>query len=427
MKIVIVIDSWNNGNGCIVTTHRLVEELQSRGHEISLVSTKVLEKHKFNGPFYEVPGIYLPGAKESMKNMDFLCAVGDKKILRKAFEGADLIQIQFPFFVARNAARVANEMNIPVMGACHIQTQNMTGAMGKDNKVLDWMINSWFNFELFNRVDAIHCPSEFAADLIKSKGSKSHLRVISNGIPRQYQPMENPVRPEDFEDKFVLMNVGRHAMEKHQESLINAVLKSKYKDNIKLLICGKGETTEKLRELGKELPVEPLIRYISDDEKNLFLNTADMYLHSSGVELESLSCLEAMGCGLPCLIEDSPNSAASQFSLKENLSFKTVYELTQKIDYWYENRALLAEMREKTLQSAEMYRIEKSIVAMEDLYGDVIKAHKGATGLLPQGVQLITNKARTKSIDLFPAGKKSRVFGKVRKYIAKFQHKKLGS
>ena len=46
MKIVIVIDSWNNGNGCIVTTHRLVEELQSRGHEISLVSTKVLEKHK---------------------------------------------------------------------------------------------------------------------------------------------------------------------------------------------------------------------------------------------------------------------------------------------------------------------------------------------------------------------------------------------
>jgi hypothetical protein len=81
----IVIDIWNNGNGCIVTTHRLLEELQSRGHEITLVSTKVLEKHKFNGLFFEVAGFYLPGAKESMVSMDFLCAKGDKKNSPKSF------------------------------------------------------------------------------------------------------------------------------------------------------------------------------------------------------------------------------------------------------------------------------------------------------------------------------------------------------
>lgn len=426
MKIVIVIDSWNNGNGCIVTTHRLVEELQSRGHEVSLVSTKVLEKFKFNGPSYEVPGFYLPGAKESMQNMDFLCASGDKKILRKAFEGADLVQIQFPFFVARNSVRVAKKMNIPVMGACHIQTQNMTGAMGKDNKVLDWMINSWFNFELFNRVDAIHCPSEFAADLTQSKGSKSHLRVISNGIPRQYKPMDNPKRPEDFGDKFVLMNVGRHAMEKHQEILINAVLKSQYKDKIKLLVCGKGETTEKLIELGKQLPIEPIIRYISDEEKLLYLNTADMYLHSSGVELESLSCLEAMGCGLPCVIEDSPNSASSQFVLNDNLMFKTVDELTAKIDYWYENRALLSEMGDRTLKFAENYRMEKSIVAMEQLYSDVINSHNGTEGLLPEGVH-VTSKNKPKLVKLIPSTVKGGVFSRLRNYISPSQNKKMGS
>jgi len=232
---------------------------------------------------------------------------GIKKILRKAFKGADISQIQFPFFVARNPVRVANKMNIPVMGACHIQTQNMTGAMGKDNKILDWMIESLFNFELFNRVDAIHCPSEFAAELIKSKASNSHLRVI----------------------------IG-------------------------------------------------IIRYISDEEKHPFLNTADMYLHSSGVELESLSCLEAMGCGLPCIIEDSPKSAASQFAFDERLDFKTVDELTSKIDYWYENRALLPEMKDRTLKFAENYRMEKSIIAMEQLYSDVIETHDGTVGLLPK-------------------------------------------
>lgn len=390
MKIVLVIDSWNRGNGCIVVTHTLARELQMRGHEVSLVTTAGEEASNFKGTVDTVPGFYMPGVKEAMKNMNFLFGVGKKKVFRKAFKGADLVEILFPYFMARNAVRVAKEMNIPVMGACHIQSQNMTGAMGKDNKSMDKFFNSWFNFELFNRVDAIHCPSEFAADLIKSKGSKSHFRVISNGIPREFVPMKNPERPELFEDHFVLMNVGRHAMEKNQETIIDALLKSKYKDRIKLLLCGKGETTEHLKERGKELAIEPLIRFISEEEKHLFLNTADVYLHSSGTELESRSCLEAIGCGLPCLIEDSPNSAASQFAMDDRFLFESgnIEELTARIDFWYENRAELKKLKEPTLESAESYRIDKAIDAKEKLYRDVIKSHFNPNGILPKGEKI---------------------------------------
>lgn len=390
MKVVLVIDSWNRGNGCIVVTHTLARELQMRGHEVSLVTTAGEEASNFNGNVDTVPGFYMPGVKEAMKNMKFLFGVGKKKVFRKAFKGADLVEILFPYFMARNAVRVAKEMNIPVLGACHIQSQNMTGAMGKDNKSMDKFFNSWFNYELFNRVDAIHCPSEFAADLIKSKGSNSHFRVISNGIPREFVPMENPERPDFFEDYFVLMNVGRHAMEKNQENIIDALLKSKYKDKIKLLLCGKGETTERLKERGKELPVEPLVRFISEEEKQLFLNTADIYLHSSGIELESRSCLEAIGCGLPCLIEDSPNSAASQFAMDDRFLFEggNIEELTARIDFWYENRAELKKLKEPTLESAKPYRIDKSIDAKEVLYRDVIKSHFKPNGILPKGEKI---------------------------------------
>ncbi len=207
--------------------------------------------------------------------------------------------------MSRNAANVAKRMKIPVMGAAHIQSQNLTGAMGKDNHTLDYLFNTWFNFQLFNRVPAIHCPSQHAADLLKSKGCKAHLRVVSNGIPREFVPMENARRPDFFGDKFVILNIGRHAMEKRQESIIDAVLQSKYKEQILLLICGRGEDTKKLIERGKELPVEPLIKYISEEEKHLFYNTCDLYVHASGVELESRTCLEAVGSGTPCLIEDA--------------------------------------------------------------------------------------------------------------------------
>jgi len=374
MKIVFVIDSWNPGNGCIVATHRLADELQQRGHEISLVCTAGKSASEFDGDVFEVPGFYLPGVKESMINMDFQFGKGVKKTLKKAFTGADLVQIQFPYFMAANAVRTAKKMNIPVLAGCHIQSQNMTGAMGKDNKLGDLFFNTWFNYELFKRVDAIHCPSTFAAELRQELGSKAHMRVVSNGIPHEYISMDAPQRPEIFEDKFVLINIGRYALEKRQGLMIEAVKKSKYKDDIKLMICGKGEEEENMRASGRDLPVEPFLGYISMEEKLLYLNTADMYLHSSEIELESLSCLEALGCGLPCLIADSPNSAASQFGMDDRFIFKMddADDLARKIDFWYENRQELKGMREKTLAFAEPFRMRNSIDAMERLYEDML-------------------------------------------------------
>ncbi|MDX2431944.1 MAG: glycosyltransferase [Bacteroides sp.] len=375
MKIVIVIDAWNKGNGGVVVTHTLVSELQARGHEISLVTTAGETASKFKGKLTEVAGMYLPGIKESLKSMGFKFGVGmgQNRRYRKAFKGADLVHVVFPFFMSRNAANIAKRMKIPVMGAAHIQSQNLTGAMGKDNHTLDYIFNTWFNFQLFNRVPAIHCPSQHAADLLKSKGAKAHLRVISNGIPREFVPMENAKRPDFFGDKFVILNIGRHAMEKRQESIIDAVLQSKYKEHILLLICGKGEDTEKLIQRGKELPVEPLIKYISEEEKHLFYNTTDLYLHASGVELESRTCLEAVGCGTPCLIENAPHSASSQFALDDRFLFTTngKEEMIEKIDYWYEHKAELPGLKKDILKSAEKYRIDKSIDAMEELYNDV--------------------------------------------------------
>ncbi|MDC7235798.1 MAG: glycosyltransferase [Spirochaetales bacterium] len=384
MRIVFVIDSWNPGNGCIVATQRLVKELQDRGHDIALVTTAGKSASEFNGEVFEVPGFYLPGVKETMVSMDFKFGKGVKSILKKAFTGADLVQIQFPYFMAGPAVKVAKRMGVPVMGACHIQSQNMTGAMNNDNSLGDWFFNTWFNFELFKRVEAIHCPSPFAADLIKSKGSNAHFRVISNGIPRQYVPLERE-RPEFFGDKFVMLSIGRLAYEKQQTMMIEALKKSKYKENIQLLICGKGPSEEELKKQSEGLPVPPRIEFISDEDKMTYLNTADMYLHSSLIELESLSCLEALGSGLPCLIGNSPLSAASQFGLNEKFVFQydDVDELAAKIDYWYENQEELKEMKKEALNMAENFRMDKVIDAMEQLHRDVIEYTKGVSNNLP--------------------------------------------
>lgn len=389
LKIVIVIDSWNDGNGCIVATKRMMKEFEARGHEFTIITTDIKDHE---GDLREVPGFYLPGVKESMQNMGFLFGKGKKKVFREAFKDADIITVQFPFFMARGAVKMANKMGVPIMAGCHIQPQNVVGAMGKENNTAENMMAWLFNFCLFKQVDAIHCPSKFAADLYKGYGVDSHFRVISNGIPREYVPIESK-RPEFFGDRFVLMNVGRHALEKRQELMIDGVLNSKYKDNIQLLLCGKGEDSEKLRERGKELPVEPLVDYVSMEDKLTYLNTADMYLQSSVIELESLSCLEAIGSGLPCLISDAKNSAASMFALDERFLFPQddAVALGKQIDYWYENREELKAKKADALKMAEKYRMDRCTDEMISLYTDVIaNQHQENDFVLEPGLVMAT-------------------------------------
>lgn len=387
MKLVFVIDSWNGGNGGVVALQRLAGELVRKGHEITIVTTGRHEDAAYR--FYEVPGYYLPGARESLEKMDFLFAKGVKSVLRKAYAGADLVLVQFPFFVARNAVNVAKKMGIPVAGAAHVQPQNIIAAMGKEDPIMEKLLHALFNFCLYKRVEAIHCPSSFAAHLLYERGSRAHFRVVSNGIPKEYEP-KTMTRPQWFGDKFVLLNIGRHAMEKRQKVILKAVAKSKYKENIQLLLCGRGENTTELRQIAEGLPVPPFIDYVSEEEKYLYLNTADMYVHASVVELESLSCLEAIGCGLPCMTGNSPYSAAPQFAMDNRFIFQTdnTDELAEKIDYWYERREELKAMKSSVLDLAEHYRMDTCVAEMEEFFLDVAAGRLKETGLSGSVVEI---------------------------------------
>ena len=373
MNIAMVTDAYNYGRGGDVATIRLAEGLKKRGHVITVVSTKSVQKERF----FQVKGFCPPNAKESFEKMDFLFGVPEKEVLQKAFADVDLVQIQHPFYLDYGAAKIARAMGKTVVAAFHCQPQNILGTMGLEGPFKEAIVAKIFNFLLFNRVPIIQCPSRFAADYLKKSGCRSDLRVISNGIPPEYVATAQ-VRPDWFGDNMVLMNVGRHALEKRPGLIIQGLKRAKHADKIQLLLCGQGENTEALKAMGADLPVKPFIHYVTQEEKLTYLNTADLFVHASIVELESLSSLEAIGCGLPCLISDSRHSAASQFALDERFLFKAddADSLAGKIDYWYENRDQLRQLRKNVLAMAENYRFEKCLDKMEALYAEAMQANR---------------------------------------------------
>lgn len=372
MHIVIVIDSYNDANGGTIATKRLVKELRTRGHKVSIISA--IHEDPSDPDFYQVKGFVLPGTEASQENMKFLFGRNDKKVFRQVMKDADLIQIQFPFLMAIGAAKSARRLGKPLVGAFHVQPQNIMAAMGKTSKVLERILWASFKFLLFKRVPVIATPSQFAADLLKSEGVKARMFPISNGIPTEYYK-DHAVRPDWFGDKMVLLNIGRHAYEKRQILLIEAVSRSKHASQIQLILAGRGERTAEMEALAEKLPVKPVIRYITPEEKFLFLNTADLYVLGSIVELESLSCLEAIGCGLPVLVSDSKYSAASQFALDERFKFRSddADDLARQIDYWFENRDELRSevMKTRVLEEAEKYRFAKAVDEYESFIGSI--------------------------------------------------------
>ncbi len=298
----------------------------------------------------------------------------DRAVLEKAFDGLDVVHFFLPFRLCRGARRVAKEMGVPHMAAFHCQPENITYNIGL--KHLPFVAHHFyrsFRRRFYRYIRDIHCPSRFIAQQLEQHGYTSRLHVISNGVDEAFGPANIP-KPSEWEDKFVILMVGRLAAEKRQDLVIKAAMQSKYADRIQLVFLGKGPKARYYERLGRKLINPPIFKYVSQDEIVRIYNQCDLYVHAAEVEIEAIVCLEAIASGLVPVIADSEKSAARQFALDRRSLFKNKddADLAGKIDYWIEHPDERAQMREKYLHEADGYRISKSIDRIEEVYARVI-------------------------------------------------------
>ncbi|MBN2652234.1 MAG: glycosyltransferase [Spirochaetales bacterium] len=374
MKIAIVIDKFDDcKNGASISAQRFVDEKRKNGHEVVIISTGQPKEGKF-----VVPEFYIPMFKNVIKKMDFCFGVPDVKTLRRAFKDVDIIHLHFPFKLQRKAYKIAKEMHKPVIAAFHIQPENMLYNIGlAKSRLLTKIIYKAMIWRFYNKFENIHCPTEFAAEQLRKHGCKADLHIISNGFLPKFHPIETE-RPKEWEDKFIILTVGRLAKEKNQNLIIKAIDNSEYRDKIQLIISGSGPQEAKLKKLAKALPNPPIIGYQTNEDLLKYFNMADLYVHASNIELESLSTLEAMACGLTPVISNSPYSATKCFSLHEKSTFEydDIFSLTERIDYWIEHQEELQTVSDQYLEESKKYTLDVSVKKAENLYRKIIKVHK---------------------------------------------------
>ncbi|HPT78587.1 MAG TPA: glycosyltransferase [Candidatus Atribacteria bacterium] len=374
MVITLVNDTFNiNNNGTTISAMRFAEVLARRGHQIRILTcgdpAKSGKDQNTGFEMFYLPEFKIPIASRLAHKQNTLFAKPVRSILEKAISGSDVVHIYQPWALGRSAQKAARRMNIPAIAAFHIQPENITYNIGlKSVPLVGHLVYFMFYLLFYRRFTHIHCPSKFIAAQLRNHGYRSRLHVISNGVHPAFCPPDQP-KEHSFDPIKILM-IGRLSPEKRQDVLIRAVMRSRYADRIQLYFAGKGPWGKKLRRLGSKLPNPPVFGYYDRDDLIRLIHDCDLYVHASDVEIEGISCIEAIACGLVPIISDSRRSAAAQFALSSQNTFKagSPESLAERIDYWLDDPKRLREAGKKYARFGKQYALEHSVRKMEKVY-----------------------------------------------------------
>ena len=346
MVITFVIDEYGmDTNGTTNFLRRYSTKLMSLGHEVRILCGKGEGKEVL----FKTGEARYPFKKLiNSEGMSF--AKYDKEIAKKAIEGSDIVHFIHPFRLERKVKSLCDKLHIPTSADFHMLPENISEAVHLNHfKLINNYLYRKFR-RFYNKFNIIHCPSELIKDLLIRKKFKSEIISISNGVSNFFSKSASKLEQEN-RDKFIIVMSGRFSNEKKQELLINAIKNSKYESKIQLILAGRGPLEDKYKKLGSVLTNKPILNFYTQEELRFILSNATLYVHTSDVETEGLACLEAMSCGCPVIISDSPNSASSQYAIScYSLFTRNDYmNLSQKIDYLLDNK-------DKRLELAFLYQ-----------------------------------------------------------------------
>ena len=356
MKILIVCSEFfNSSNGLCLSTQRFVKGFLDLGEEV-----RILASDRGGTPNYSVPVMHIPLIDGIMSKQNFYFAKPDSDVINEALDWADLVHVEDPFPLSVKVAKEATKRGLPITGTFHLYPENMTASVPIfDFYFSNHAIMKVFRWGVFQYCYAIQCPTDKVRRRLQHSRFESKLFVISNGIPADYIA-EKPC--EEKNELFTIISVGRYSNEKDQKTLIKAVRRSKYANQIQLILAGKGPLEKKYRRMGRKLPHEPLLGFYTQEELREKIRKADLYVHCANVEIEGMGCMEAFAQGTVPLIADSKLSSTSSYALTSQNEYRAgnVKELAEKIDYWFEHKDELYSVGKEYIEFAKTLTVKES-------------------------------------------------------------------
>ena len=364
LHVAFVTDTIEGKLGGGVVAGRYVVDALRHQHRVTVVAADAT-----GADDVRLRGFQLP--LRSMREMQFVMARPDREALSRVFREVDIVHVQFPFWLGTVAVDEARRADRPIVAAFHVQPENALANIGIRSPWLSREIYAYWVSRVFDRADAVVCPTLFGARKLRAHGLTRPAHVVSNGVPPDVRILGPRVPSRDR--AFRVLSIGRLSAEKRQDVIVEAVRRSRHRDRIRLVLAGGGPRESTLRALGQRLPHPPEIGFLPRSHLLARLRNADLFVHASEVELEGIAVLEAMSVGLPALVAQSAESAASDFALSDDFRFAAgdADALAAKIDRLADHPALLDAASAAYREVARRLSFEESVESLISLYSSL--------------------------------------------------------
>ena len=319
MRIMIVSDQYPPMVGGVPTvTQGLAKDLVDRGHQVWVAAPSygVRDVHRIEHKvhIHRFASFEWPTYEEV--RIPFLPILPFRKLLKKA--DPDIIHIHSPVVLGNIAQILAGNLRIPVIATNHYMPINIIRSLASEPLISKPFVFASYTYlvHFCNRCEYVTAPTTTALDLLYDHGLRAPAQVVSNGVDlRRFTPGEPDERLRQRlnlpQGRPLILSVNRLSLEKRIDVLIDAA--AKMAQDAHIVIASTGPAAAELRAQVEQLGLKnrvTFLGYIADADLAPLYRLADVFAIPSEADLQSLTTMEAMACGLPVV-------AANAYALPE--------------------------------------------------------------------------------------------------------------
>lgn len=313
LRILMAADTYPpDVNGAAVFGHRLATHMQARGHEMHVAAARTgpgpdmvedrdgITVHRFRSfkaPTHEYYRLCLP----------WLIEPGMRRLVHEL--QPDVVHVQCHYMIGKAAILAAERARVRLVATNHFMPENLDPFLPFPAWFRNVVSkNSWRDMgRLMGKASVVTTPTPLAAETMQLKGGFQHVLPLSNGIDVDYyrrRPGEDiPQHPRP-----TVLFVGRLAVEKNLDVLIDAVARTDPALNIGVEIIGDGEQRDRLHEQIQRLGLQDRVimrGHVDEAALRQAYLAADVFCQPGTAELQSLVSLEAMSAARPVVLANA--------------------------------------------------------------------------------------------------------------------------
>jgi 1,2-diacylglycerol 3-alpha-glucosyltransferase len=305
-------------NGVVTSIMMLEEELQNRGHEVTIITIKVPNYIDERKNVIRIKSIPIIKMNEFRLGIPFNANI--IRMIKKL--NLDVVHTHTEFSVGLLGKHIAKTLDLPLVHTYHTMYEDYTHYIYRlkyGQRVVKKMVTKSCKIYA-KKISCIIAPTDKTRLSLRSYGIKNDIQIVPTGIDiHKFEELNQEdsriialrAQHQLGEKDYVMLSLGRISKEKNIDFLIREIPElTRKRPEIKLLIVGDGPYLNYLKNLVEDLGVKDHVIFtgrVPYDLTNVYYSLADLFVNASFTETQGLTIIEAMASNLPVVVYDDTN------------------------------------------------------------------------------------------------------------------------